>query len=441
MFEDFKSGGRRENAKNALKIVLLYILFGALWIYFSDKLLHMFDFGDPEKYKILEVAKGWFFIIFTGVALFFLVLKLYGRIFDVKKMQLGERNLWISGFEKINDSVFILGEDLRILLCNKPAIERYGYSIDELKGLKISDLGVASETIAINESIEKIGSYKTALFNSIHKTKDGQEFPVSIVTSKASQFGKIYYVHVATDISEKIKQESLIKKNEELLKKANKTLHTLLKNFQKKVEEEKKIISREIHDQLGQELTAIKMDVSLLNKNIRKTSDPKLRELMEKEINSINTLINRAVNSVRELATKLRPGVLDKLGLAEAIRWLAKDYSSRRELEFDIEINSEDIEIDDDKATNIFRIFQEALTNIVRHSEATKVELKLIKENERLNILIRDNGKGISPAILENRDSIGLYSIEERAKSMDGKLWIESEPGKGTSIEAIIPTN
>lgn len=439
MFEDFEIGDKNENTRNALKIAIIYILFGALWIFFSDKFLQMLNFGNPEFNQMLEVIKGWFFVLITGIALYFFMLRLYSRIFEVKKMQIGERDLWISGFEKINDSVFILDEGLRILLCNKPAIDRYGYTYEELKKLKISDLKNESDSTNINEFFQNISLHKSAIYNTKHKTKEGREFPVTVVTSKSSQFGKIYYIHVSSDISEKLEQENIIKKNEALLRKTNKTLHYLLKNFQKKVEEEKKTISREIHDQLGQELTAIKMDVSILNKNILKINDPDLREEMHNEINSINSLVNRAVNSVRELATKLRPGVLDKLGLAEAIRWIAKDYSSRGQLEFDININSEDIEIDDDKATNIFRIFQEALTNIVRHSGATKVELKLIKEGNNLYININDNGKGISPEILENRDSIGLYSIEERANSMEGKLHIKSEIGKGTSIEAVIP--
>lgn len=439
MFDELEDGFTKENIRNALKISIVYITVGMLWIFFSDKIIHSIWAEDTHAFYTIEIFKGWFFVITTGILLFFLILKLYKRIFQLKKKHLGERNLWLSGFEKINDSVFILDENLNILMTNKPALKQYGYSQEEIKKLRLRDIRSVSESMNLEEFFKKIKVNKSLNYKTTHRKKSGEEFPVSVITNKVVQFGKIYYIHVSWDISNQIEQEILIRRNQELLKKTNETLHNLLKNFQQKVEDEKKIMSREIHDQLGQELTAIKMDVSILKKDVMEVKDEQLRSGMLKEINSINMLIDRAVNSVRQLATKLRPGVLDKLGLPDAIRWLANDYESRSNLKFDINIVPEDIYLDDEKTTNIFRIFQEALTNIARHSKAENVNLNLIKNGFVLIIEIRDDGIGIPKEKLQNRRSIGLYAIEERVNSMGGLFELISAPGKGTTIKISIP--
>lgn len=133
MFDELEDGFTKENIRNALKISIVYITVGMLWIFFSDKIIHSIWAEDTHAFYTIEIFKGWFFVITTGILLFFLILKLYKRIFQLKKKHLGERNLWLSGFEKINDSVFILDENLNILMTNKPALKQYGYSQEEIK--------------------------------------------------------------------------------------------------------------------------------------------------------------------------------------------------------------------------------------------------------------------------------------------------------------------
>jgi len=220
------------------------------------------------------------------------------------------------------------------------------------------------------------------------------------------------------------------KRADEEIKKSHGKLRELFELLQVIREEERKNIAREIHDELGQLLTALKIDIKWLGKRIAE------HELVEK-INSMTDLIDMTIQNVRRIASELRPVILDDFGLNAAILWHAKEIEKRTGIKFKITTIPEDIIMDKDKSVIIYRIIQELLTNIIRHARATKVEIKLKHRDNKLFVFVKDNGIGIEENI--DRKSFGLLGIKERVQYWRGVLRIKGKAGKGTSVTIILP--
>jgi signal transduction histidine kinase len=211
-------------------------------------------------------------------------------------------------------------------------------------------------------------------------------------------------------------------------------LRALAARLQSIREEERKRVSREIHDQLGQVLTAIKIDVSSL---IRGFPDKERKELNRAP--SILNSVDRAIQTVRRIATELRPGMLDDLGLVATIEWAGEEFGVRTGTKCFLELPADDLVLDQDKATAIFRIFQEMLTNIARHADANEVRARLAAEDGNVTLEVRDNGKGIPKEKLRKGESLGILGMRERATLLGGDLTITSSPGQGTAVIVRIP--
>ena len=211
-------------------------------------------------------------------------------------------------------------------------------------------------------------------------------------------------------------------------------LRALAARLQSIREEERKRVSREIHDQLGQVLTAIKIDVSSLIRGFP--------EKERKELNRVPSILNSvdgAIQTVRRIATELRPGMLDDLGLVATIEWAGEEFGVRTGTKCYLELPTDDLVVDQDKATAIFRIFQEMLTNIARHAEANEVRARLVAEGGNVTLEVRDNGKGIPKEKLRKGGSLGILGMRERATLLGGDLTITSSPGQGTAVIVRIP--
>jgi PAS domain S-box-containing protein len=218
------------------------------------------------------------------------------------------------------------------------------------------------------------------------------------------------------------------------LKISHEQLRNLSQHMEKLREEERKRIARELHDELGQSLTALKFDLLLLSDEFGEN------EKLVERINAINKFIsNTIIKSVQELSSKLRPAVLDKIGLKAAIEWLVDDLRRRNNIATEFVANFEELDISQDCSTALFRMTQEALTNVVRHAKASSIKIVLRRQNNHLHLLIKDNGKGIDKSIISDHKSLGLLGMRERAISINGDLKIKSYPGKGTTITVSIP--
>ena len=224
------------------------------------------------------------------------------------------------------------------------------------------------------------------------------------------------------------------KRAEENLKQSRERLRDLASHLQSIREEEGKRIAREIHDELGQALTALKMDIHWLDHRL-----PEDQPLLRKKTKTMSNLINITVQSVRRISTELRPGLLDDLGLSAAIEWQANEFSNRTGIRCGIVSDPEDIILDQTCSTALFRIFQETLTNIARHADATEVEIILKEKYDKVELEVHDNGKGITEKQISDGKSFGLIGIGERVHYLNGDLSIKGARNKGTTVKVSIP--
>ncbi|ODU48713.1 MAG: hypothetical protein ABS92_07795 [Thiobacillus sp. SCN 63-374] len=198
-------------------------------------------------------------------------------------------------------------------------------------------------------------------------------------------------------------------------------------------EEERKRIAREIHDELGQTLTALRMDVSLARLGFGE-SNPQLMARLQ----SMKQLVDRTIETARHVTSSLRPGALD-LGIVAALEWLVEEFIEYAGIPCELVLGDGDISLDESTATAVFRIVQESLTNIARHAEATQVEIVVTRTDGRLCFEVSDNGKGFDPHAVASRKSFGLVGIRERVAMMEGDFEMASEPQRGTRIRVCVP--
>ena len=212
-------------------------------------------------------------------------------------------------------------------------------------------------------------------------------------------------------------------------------LRALSDRLQKAREEERKRVARDLHDQIGQILTAVKMDVDWVTKRL-----PQNQAQLRARLGTALDLVRDATKSLRAICTELRPGVLDDLGLGAAIEWQANEFASRTGIRCEVTVPTEDPPLDADCSTAIFRIFQEALANVARHAEAKAVRGSLTHRDGRIWLMVRDDGKGILDSdVAASKGSLGLLGMKERAQGCGGELQIWGEPGRGTTVSADIP--
>lgn len=215
---------------------------------------------------------------------------------------------------------------------------------------------------------------------------------------------------------------------------AREELRDLTSYLQDARERERTRIAREIHDEFGQMLTALKMDLSWLAKRLPNHA-PELTEKAE----TMSDVIDRSFKIVRRVSSELRPGILDDLGLAAAIEWQAEQYAERSGIALELHLNEASGMLNRELSTALFRILQEALTNVGRHANATEVRIDLDVSPVEVTLVVADDGRGISPQEISNRESLGLIGMRERARRLGGDVTVEGVSGRGTTVVASIP--
>ncbi len=221
---------------------------------------------------------------------------------------------------------------------------------------------------------------------------------------------------------------------EEELMRSQEELRNLSMHLQSVREAERKGFAREIHDELGQRLTTMKLQVSLLLDDVR-DSDGGIADKLGATIEDIDATIQ----AVKRLISELRPGLLDDLGLTAAIEWQAEEFERRAGIHCELSISPHDIALDQDRSTAVFRIFQETLTNVARHSGARSVTVFLTDNGDEIELVISDNGRGITREEIDDSRSFGLIGIRERAHVLRGTASFSGKPGEGTVVSVSIP--
>jgi PAS domain S-box-containing protein len=304
-----------------------------------------------------------------------------------------------------------------------------GYRWDEVIGLSSPELGLYADPedrnriLAVLHEDGVLRNYEVVL-----RMKNGS-LRTGLVSARVLDLnGELYILTIARDITEQKVVDIELRRSREQLRRLTQHIETTR-------EEERKWIAREIHDELGQLLTALKLDLSWMKKRL----PPESGELMDKA-SGMNALVESAMQSIKRILFQLRPVPLGDVGFEAALEWLVQDMRSRTGLECEARMNIVSDRLDPARTTAIFRILQEALNNVVRHARATKVLIELTGDANRIVLRVDDNGVGVSSADEHKVKSFGIIGMRERARFYGGEVDIQKKVEGGTVVIATIPT-
>lgn len=335
------------------------------------------------------------------------------------------RNVW----ENSADGMRLVDDDAKIKLVNRAFCDLVEMPYEKLIGQFFNICyfnGNENEIKKFRDNI-KFNQIPTRQITTV-KLWNGKEIPVEISNSFIDlQDNKRVLLSIFRDISEQKEFERKIRVSEEKYRRLALHLQTIR-------EQERAKIAQDIHDHLGQQLTALYFEVSSI-----RTMRNWTKKSIEERLDSINKLIDQLIESVQRISAELRPAILDDLGLIPAIEWEASAFQKRTGIETHIRKKVYDLRVSKSVATIVYRILQEALTNVARHSKASEVVIDLSLQNGDFKMVIKDNGIGFPEEKFADPSSIGLIGMKERAYSVKGDLKIESKPNKGTKITLTIP--
>ncbi len=317
--------------------------------------------------------------------------------------------------------------DMDITDVNDAAIHHYGYTRQAFLKLNLRDIHPPSDVNTfVRYMQENTSGYYSAGVWRQHKQNRSIIF-VEIYTYSMRLDGRDIRLILSHDITQKVEVEKKLKQSLEQVR--------MLSGYLQQVrEEERKNIAREIHDELGQQLTVLKMDVAWTIKKMQPTD-----QMMLNRLSGLVETIDATMKSVRRICAELRPALLDDLGLIAAMEWQAREFEKNTGVVMEIELPAGIPELPPETKTGLFRIFQESLTNIARHAEARQVKVSFRENNGLLILNIEDNGRGFDMAILNQKSTLGILGMEERSLMMGGKYVIESKPGEGTTVKVTVP--
>jgi PAS domain S-box-containing protein len=324
----------------------------------------------------------------------------------------------------------------QILDCNESMAAMLGYSSrDELKSRNASDLyfGTADRT-AFLEQLRRDGRLKNAECRL--KCKDGTAIyvleNVSLVPDESGELRIIQGNMV--DITARKQMEHALRENEQRYRELSDELRHLTHHLQSVRDQERERIAREIHDELGQALTALHMDLHWLRARCHyETGDlgPRVAAMIE--------LLGRTMQATHRICADLRPALLDDVGLPAAIEWQSREFERRTGIRIGVTLPHDALPVPRDQATAVFRIFQESLTNITRHANASRANISMDMSEDTLTLTVHDNGTGIDPQAATKPDALGLMGMRERAMAWGGRVDVSGAGGRGTTVHLTMP--
>jgi signal transduction histidine kinase len=261
------------------------------------------------------------------------------------------------------------------------------------------------------------------------RRSDGSEIPTELVITRISRDGPAMFTAFIRDVT-------MERRTREALAGSEQRLRNLAARLQEAIEEERTRIAREIHDELGQQLTALKLDLAWILRRYE-TGD---RSAVDERLTAMANLVDATAETVRRLATGLRPGILDDLGVVPALEWQAREFETRTGICVDLTLpDDDDLDVPAEHATAFFRILQELLTNVTRHAKAKTVRICLEQDEGDLVLEVQDDGRGISAAETASGGSLGLVGMRERVGLLRGRIDFEGTPGAGTKVTTRVP--
>jgi PAS domain S-box-containing protein len=333
------------------------------------------------------------------------------------------------------DSILTVDAAQRIVLFNRAAEQMFGVRRDDALGSPLDRFIPQRFRGAHRAHVEKFGHTGVTSRRMGDQTTlwalraDGSEFPIEASISQAGEPGSRFFTVILRDIT-------LRKQNEDTMLRQQQELRELSARVLEAREEEKTRIARELHDELGQLLTALKMDLAWLRERLPETG-PELAARAD----GMSALLDRTVSSSRRIAADLRPLMLDDLGLADAAQWLVDDFGKRSGVRLEMRVPEEAAfdALAKGAATAVYRAIQESLTNIARHSGAKNAWVLLAQENGEVLVEIEDDGRGVTPGDLAKASSLGLKGMRERVAYYGGSLEVARAPRGGTRLRVRMP--
>ena len=321
-------------------------------------------------------------------------------------------------------------QDRRIIFANDGVEAVFGWRAKDLIGkstrvLYQTDEGYEAIARDLYSVLEKKRTFRSE-FPCRRRDGTGIECMVSAARI-GTQLKQKNIVITYEDITDRKRAETEIERSREQLR-------NLSAHLQSVREKERTRIARELHDELGQLLTALNTGLVLLNRRI-----PETEKALRDQTGSMIELVDMTMQTLKRIYMALRPGMLDHLGLAVAVGWQAGEFEKRTGIRCRMTVDPEDLSLDPDLSTAVFRIFQETLTNIARHAEATRVNVSLKATEDKVLLTVRDNGRGITQEQLAKPNSFGLLGIRERTHYWGGDVRISGKPGRGTLVKVDIP--
>ncbi|MEE8368771.1 MAG: PAS domain-containing sensor histidine kinase, partial [Thermoanaerobaculia bacterium] len=360
-----------------------------------------------------------------------------GILHNVTERRVAEAALRVSqerlakAFQASPDAIVISSvKDGRILEANNGFFNISGHRVEDSIGKNAHELDLwyhPEDRIKLVNALKEEGFVRG--MECIIRHKRGHPIICDLSAELIDLEGEPYFVTVTRDITTKRKADAELEASRQELRELTARLQAIR-------EEERTVMSREIHDELGQSLTALKLDLSWLHGKL-----PADNDILLDRTNSMLALTSSTLESVRELASRLRPAILDDLGLAAAIEWQAGEFAPRAGIECTLDLSIADLPPDPERDTEVFRIIQESLTNVARHAKASRVEIGMHRNDDHLIVSIKDDGKGIPVGRLAGTQSLGLLGMRERAKTLEGTLEVTRRLSGGTLITLTLPYN
>jgi PAS domain S-box-containing protein len=331
------------------------------------------------------------------------------------------------------DAIVSVDESQRIVLYN-PAAERvFGWPRAAVMGRPLDTLIPARFRAGHHGHIERFGrtgvtSRRMGEPRVLYGLRArGEEFPIEASISQHVEGGRKLFTVILRDVTERVRAEEDLRRSREELRELSAAAHSIR-------EQEQRRMAREIHDELGQSLTALKMDVAWMLGNLSAGS-PSLTE----KLDTMLAQLDETVAATRRISADLRPLMLDDLGLIPAAEWLAQTFSERTGIPCKLHIRPPDIELAEPHASTLYRILQESLTNVARHAKASEVDVVIEQTDGALTLSVKDDGRGFSQAEARAQKTYGLLGVRERTLLLGGDASVTSEPGRGTTVDVRIP--
>lgn len=337
-------------------------------------------------------------------------------------------------FEAAQDGILILEADTgRISEVNQFLLKLLGFTHEEVVGRFIWELSPFEDIVSNQEKLMQLQVEGYVRYENLPlETKDGRMIAVEFVSN-------VYSTGDCQVIQCNIRDITIRKQSEDALKTSHAQLRALLARLQTVREDEATRIAREIHDELGQKLTGLKMDLVWAERKLSELPGTTAVKALLQRFSETPKMVDDITTAVQVIATELRPGVLDTLGLGTALQYEARRLNERTGITCKVRLPENEPEMPQEVSTALFRIFQECLTNITRHSQASEVKVELKTEDGWMTLCVQDNGRGITAAELASPVSLGLLGMKERAALLGGKIMITRDEDQGTVVTARIP--